>query len=634
MLTVVICVGIIIGWQYLMGPMPGQKPAGQGQGQGQTQGQQSPQEGGTAGSGETKKASGTSAAGAEDPKAEVKAEPVKKGEGPRVKDTEGIHTALETPRAWGKFTDRGAALRSWKLKDPRYQQAESGKLEPVDLVAAAEGKGLWPLATVFPDSDFTLPEDARFTLKKKERMSVTYAWKSDKVEVIKKFTLDKDRSIIWFNLKLRNLTTMPLDHRLEVRLFNYEAPGQGTPSFTNPYPRIPMVLCHVNGQTHMRSATAVKGEGSGCTAGGCGMGQGIVNETGEAHWIGAGDRYFLTAVVPTDEPVQRRCELNVLGDSMVKASMLYPQKKLAAGAEQKWNFTIFVGPKNLAALDAIKGPPAVEDVKLHESLEFGWFAVICRPMLWLMGWFHGVVGNWGLSIILLTLVVKLITFYWTHKSMRSMRNMQKLKPQMDKLKEKYGEDKQRLNTEMMSLYKAHNVNPLGGCLPMLIQMPVWFALYRSLGNAVELYRSPFVGWITDLTAPDPFYILPIAMGASMYAQQLITPQPMEGTQAKVMKYVMPGMFTVMMLALPSGLTLYIFVNTLLTIAHQYWMNKSDPINPKGATTAVKPEITPAGQGKGARPKRGQGAAGSTRPRSSGAKSSGKSKKTRKKKKKR
>jgi YidC/Oxa1 family membrane protein insertase len=139
---------------------------------------------------------------------------------------------------------------------------------------------------------------------------------------------------------------------------------------------------------------------------------------------------------------------------------------------------------------------------------------------------------------------------------------------------------------MMSLYKLHKVNPLGGCLPILIQMPIWFALYRTLGNAVELYRSHFVGWITDLTAPDQYYVLPIAMGISMYAQQAITPQPMEGTQAKVMKYFMPGMFTVMMLALPSGLTLYIFVNTVLTMIHQWYMNKKDPPMPPSAEKDV------------------------------------------------
>ena len=146
----------------------------------------------------------------------------------------------------------------------------------------------------------------------------------------------------------------------------------------------------------------------------------------------------------------------------------------------------------------------------------------------------------------------------------------------------------------MALYKVHKVNPLGGCLPMLIQMPVWFALYRTLGNSVELYRSNFFGWITDLTAPDPYYVLPIVMGLSMYGQQAITPQPMEGPQAKMMKYFMPGMFTVMMLALPSGLTLYIFVNTLLTMLHQYYMNKTDPI-PTAPPSANIPTDSGGGQ---------------------------------------
>ena len=573
LLTVVICVFIIMAWSYLA-PMLGlvQKPPPAPP---PKQGVDAPKTpGATAKKTETKPAS--EGAAKKSAPGEVKPAEQEAGEGPRATNAEGIHTSMDTPTAVSIFTDRGAALRSWKLKDPRYQQETEGKLRPVDLVNTPEGKGPWPITTVFSDSDFSLPEDARFTLKDKDRTSLTYVWKSDKVEVTKKYTVDQERTLLWLSLKLRNLTGRKLNHRLELRLFNQEEPGQGTPSFTNPYPRIPTVLCHVNGEVNRRSATAVRGEGGGCTAGGCGMGEGVVNQTGEVLWLGSGDRYFLTAVVPTDEPVTRRCELNVLEENNIQGAMLYPKEELDPGKSRTWKFTVFVGAKELGGLDSVKGPPAAPEVNLHESLEFGWFTVICRPMLGLMQWFYKFVGNWGLSIILLTLVVKLLTLYWTQKSMRSMKNMQRLKPEMDKLKEKYGEDKQRLNQEMMNLYKAHNVNPLGGCLPMLIQMPVWFALYRTLGNAVELYRSPFVGWITDLTAPDPYYILPVAMGAAMYGQQLITPQPMEGTQAKMMKYVMPGMFTVMMLGLPSGLTLYIFVNTVLTIVHQYYMNKTDP----------------------------------------------------------
>jgi YidC/Oxa1 family membrane protein insertase len=240
-----------------------------------------------------------------------------------------------------------------------------------------------------------------------------------------------------------------------------------------------------------------------------------------------------------------------------------------------WRFAVFVGPKDLKSLDLERGPNGTE-VHLGEAIEFGWLAILCRPMLWLMQIFFSVFGNWGVAIILLTVVVKLLTLYWTQKSMRSMKEMQRLKPKMDELRERFKDDKERLNQELMSLYKVHKVNPLGGCLPMLIQMPIWFALYRTLGNAVELYRSDFIFWVKDLTSPDPYYILPLALGVAMYGQQAISPQPMEGTQAKVMKYFMPGMFTVMMIALPSGLTLYIFVNTLLTMVHQWYMNKTDP----------------------------------------------------------
>jgi YidC/Oxa1 family membrane protein insertase len=274
--------------------------------------------------------------------------------------------------------------------------------------------------------------------------------------------------------------------------------------------------------------------------------------------------------------VDRRCQLRKLDErEIVEASLLYPEAKIPPGKTQTTQFAVFVGPKDLEPLDTVTAAGG-GDAHLGESIEFGnWLQFLCRPMLWLLQLFFGLFGNWGVAIILLTLVVKLLTLYPTQKSMQSMKRMTKLKPKMDELRERYKDDKQRLNNEMMNLYKVHKVNPFGGCLPMLIQMPIWFALYRTLGNSVDLYRSPFVGWISDLTAPDPYYVLPIAMGLSMFAQQAITPQPMTGSQAKMMKYFMPGMFTVMMLWLPSGLTLYIFVNTLLTFGHQWYMNKSD-----------------------------------------------------------
>jgi len=151
--------------------------------------------------------------------------------------------------------------------------------------------------------------------------------------------------------------------------------------------------------------------------------------------------------------------------------------------------------------------------------------------------------------------------------------MKKLQPKMKELQAKYRGDKQRLNTEMMSLYKTHKVNPLGGCLPILLQMPVWIALYQTIYRAVELYQAPFAGWIQDLSSQDPYYVLPILLGITMFIQQKMSPTTMDSMQAKIFLYVMPAMFTVFMLFLPAGLTLYIFVNTLLSIAQQGYMNK-------------------------------------------------------------
>ncbi len=220
-------------------------------------------------------------------------------------------------------------------------------------------------------------------------------------------------------------------------------------------------------------------------------------------------------------------------------------------------------------------PWRARKTKLSSAVDLGWFAIIARPMLSVLKFIQGWVVNWGVAIIILTIFIKLLTLYWTQKSMRSMKEMSKLKPELDKLREKHKDDKQRLNTEMMNLYKTHNISPLGGCLPMLLQMPVWFALYRTLGAAAELYRAPFVGWIHDLTAPDPLHIIPVALTGLMFAQAKIAPAAVDSSQQKMMQYMMPAMFGVFSLVFPSGLAIYMFTNTLLGMSHQYYINRTD-----------------------------------------------------------
>lgn len=217
-------------------------------------------------------------------------------------------------------------------------------------------------------------------------------------------------------------------------------------------------------------------------------------------------------------------------------------------------------------------------------------------MLSLLQFFHGMVGNWGIAIILLTILVKLATLYWLTKSMRSMKSMAVLAPKMKALKEKYKDDSAKLQLETMALYKENGVNPVAGCLPMFLQMPVWIALYRMLSSASELYLQPFVGgWINDLTARDPYYVLPIALTVTMFLQSRLQPAAVDNAQQKMMMYGMPLMFGAMGLFFPSGLTLYMFTNTVLGALHSVYMNKFD--KPSLAMAAKLKEAEKAAEDK-------------------------------------
>jgi len=193
-------------------------------------------------------------------------------------------------------------------------------------------------------------------------------------------------------------------------------------------------------------------------------------------------------------------------------------------------------------------------------------------MLWLLKFFYNLIHNYGVAIILLTIVIKLILYPLTHKSFKSMKEMQKIQPKITALREKYKDNKEMLNKEIMTLYRTQKVNPLGGCLPMLLQIPVFFALYKVLLDSIELRHAPFIFWIQDLSAKDPYYITPILMGASMFIQQKMTPQVGDPTQAKLM-LMLPIVFTFMFLNFPSGLVIYWLVNNLLSIAQQFYINK-------------------------------------------------------------
>ena len=228
--------------------------------------------------------------------------------------------------------------------------------------------------------------------------------------------------------------------------------------------------------------------------------------------------------------------------------------------------------KWITDLEAVR--PGGEDVELDKSVDVT-LSFLSRPILSLLKFFYSFAHNWGLAIVLLTVFIKLLTFYPTQKSLLSAKKMQKLAPKMNAIRKKYENDRQRQSVETMNLYKAHGVSPFGGCLPSLIQMPIWIALYSTLNYAVELYRAPFFAHIHDLTAKDPFYITPLLMGGVMFAQMRMSPSGADQQQQQMMSMMMPIMFTGFSLFLPAGLALYMLTSYLIGILQQLYVNHLD-----------------------------------------------------------
>jgi len=227
---------------------------------------------------------------------------------------------------------------------------------------------------------------------------------------------------------------------------------------------------------------------------------------------------------------------------------------------------LYIGPQETDKLEKIA--PGLELV-----VDYGWLHILAAPLFWLLKWLHALIGNWGWAIIALTILIKAVFYPLNAKAGRSMAAMKVLAPKMEKLKQLYGEDKQKLNQAMMELYRTEKINPLGGCLPILVQIPVFIALYWVLLASIELRHAPWLGWIQDLSAPDPYFVLPVIYAISMFVQTKLNPAPADPVQAKVM-LVMPVMFSVFFLFFPSGLVLYWVVQNLIGIAQQWHINRT------------------------------------------------------------
>ncbi len=447
---------------------------------------------------------------------------------------------VDTPLYTAVVSSHGGSIKSFRLK--HYKQTISEDSLPIDLVNPVDG--LYPLITRFKISG--LPEVPAFSasveslrLEEGKRAKLLLTWQgSDGTVVEKKLVFSSDNYTIDVELKVIN----GREESLKGTVLN-EISGRFVTesSYFHHGP-----LRRIDGKTRRQDVetTVEMGKGS-------------------PEWIGIEDKYFLLAFIPEDG-------MDTFWESVVPSEhtgrvSLGRALELEPAHQALTTFTAYLGPKEYDRLIAMgRG--------LDEAIEFGVFSLIARPLLVVLNFFERYVKNYGIAIILLTVVIKLLFHPLTKHSLKSMRKMQEIQPQMLAIRERYKNDRERMNKELYELYKRYRINPLSGCLPILLQLPVFVGLYEVLSVAIELRHAPFVLWIQDLSAKDPYYITPVLMGVSMFIQQKMTPTTMDPTQAKIM-LIMPVILTFVFMSFPSGLVLYWLVNNILSIAQQYQLYK-------------------------------------------------------------
>ncbi len=458
------------------------------------------------------------------------------------------------------FSEKGGVVKKYLLK--QYLTTLSDDAPPVDLINVS-----FPYFTLGIQVESQPPLDlsSQFFEADKENLSLTQAGEEAQlkfihkrpngIEITRVYTFHQGSYWIDMSVYLSGAGTIPCTLSL------YNKPGTKVSTFTFTGPSY-----YADNELHEIKLDDVGEKHS---------------YTGPIDWMGYGDDYFLTALIPLirEEPCKvliEKKEPDGLTESRLTALNPSPET-LGQGAEVL-NLGIYFGPKDIDRLNDLGH-------NLSRAINFGWFDPIAKPLLYFLKFLYRYIHNYGLAIIVVTILIKIAFWPLAQKSAKSMKTMQKLQPKMAKLKEKHGKDKEKMNKELMQLYKTYKVNPMGGCLPMLLQIPVFFALYKVLLQSIELRHAPFTLWINDLSAPDRLMIpginipylggipvLTLLMGLSMFLQQKLSPSSLDPTQARIMQFL-PVIFTCMFINFPSGLVLYWLINNVLSIGQQYYVNK-------------------------------------------------------------
>jgi len=494
-------------------------------------------------------------------------------------------TVFEFTGVRAEFTSWGGALKSWKLLGDQFH--EPGRKDVAEDMVRLADANRRPFTVSFSDgSTHSIPADAEWKGEKKSDREMLFTWQSDDLSVEKRYRLHPEDYVVELDVAIE-ARRGSAKQGLVVALFSQQDPETKQEAGWTTQAREWTAACYVDEELASWSAST--------------LGERPREERGAVGWIGFLHSYFVFAAAPLSDATSLGCKAHGVASAPggMGVDLVYPLASVEAGASGRLEHRLvaYLGPKYLEKLEAVAAIVGATTVApgFEKAVDLGFWGFLAGPMLWLLERFYAMAGSWGIAIILLTVLVKLATLYWTHKSMKSMKEMAKLRPQLDKLKEKYKDDRQKQQVETMNLFKAHGVNPLAGCLPLLLQMPIWFALYRALSVAAELYQARFL-WLSDLTAPDPYFILPIFMTGAMLLQSRLTPTTATGAQQMMLSYGMPLMFGIMGFFFPAGLSLYISTNTVLTLLHHLYMRRSSE-DTGPAKAEVKPPTAPAVSGR-------------------------------------
>lgn len=488
-------------------------------------------------------------------KAEARqAEAAKAAALPAFTPAEGRDLHIDSPLYEAVLYTGGGPLRSFRLKQFHTELSQDSPLvnmvdeytaavAPLGLVINGQpswSTGLWSL-----ESPSTAQE-----LQTGQQTVVRLAGIVDNLRVERELTFSADTYLIKEKLRLANTGEQARSARVR-----YTVAADASNASGSQYDAM-RIAWDLDGSLDEESSESTLRETG-------------VQASGKIYWAGAMSTYFMAAILPGDpNGVSLK---GLVQRSVYRAAVEEPEIFLNPGESRELSVSYWIGPKERNLLLGVSD-------ELAKSIDLGMFSVIAKALIWLLSFFYAYVHNWGVAIILLTILIKAVFWPLTAKSYASMEKMKKLQPMMQTLREKYKDDKERMNKEVMALYKAYGVNPASGCVPILIQLPVFFGLYQALLTAIELRHAPFlthlpftdIAWLTDLSAKDPLYITPIIMGVTMFLQQKMSPPAADPIQQKIMM-ALPIVFTVLFLGFPSGLVLYWLVNNILSILQQWLM---------------------------------------------------------------